>query len=59
MIEHDIARAGARSPRWEVWIGSAVECPDGRAGRVAGVVVSPRTREVTHLIVRRGGVGRG
>ncbi len=45
---------GAAPRRWEVRIGSAVECTDGRAGTVGQVVVSPRTREVTHLIVERG-----
>lgn len=42
------------TPRWEIRIGSPVECPDGRAGTVERVVVSPRTRQVTHLIVHRG-----
>lgn len=44
----------ARADRWEVRIGSAVECPDGRAGTVKQVVISPRTRAVTQLVMERG-----
>lgn len=54
MVKGTAAPTAAAAPRWEVRIGSSVECPDGRAGTVKYVIVSPRTREVTHLIVERG-----
>ncbi len=50
----EVGKGGARPQRWEVRIGSAVECRDGRAGTVKQVVVSPRTREVTDLVVEQG-----
>ena len=39
-------------PLGEVHLGSPVVCPDGRTGSVGGVVVEPRRRAVTHLVVR-------
>src|SRR5262245_51868109 len=40
------------APLGEVHLGSPVVCPDGRAGSVAGVVVAPRRRAITALVVR-------
>lgn len=38
----------------DVRIGSEVYCRDGRAGRLERVVLSPRRRQVTHLVVAKG-----
>jgi sporulation protein YlmC with PRC-barrel domain len=35
-------------------IGSAVQCRDGRAGRVIKLVVEPGSKRVTHIVVERG-----
>ncbi|GIW10221.1 MAG: hypothetical protein KatS3mg061_1278 [Dehalococcoidia bacterium] len=40
----------------DVAIGSAVYCRDGQVGTVERVVISPRRREVTDLIVATGGL---
>jgi uncharacterized protein YrrD len=38
----------------DIRIGAEVHCLDGKAGTVERVVISPRRREVTHLIVGKG-----
>ncbi len=38
----------------DIKIGSAVQCRDGRAGRVIKLVVAPGSKRVTHLVVERG-----
>jgi osmotically-inducible protein OsmY len=47
----------SRENRWEIRIGSPVACGDEKVGTVERVVMSPRSREVTHLVVHRGIVG--
>ena len=41
--------------RWPVRLGGAVVCPDGRAGTVRAVALSPGARLVTGLVVRPSG----
>src|SRR5579875_3075428 len=43
----------AREPL-DIKIGSAVQCRDGRAGRIIKLVVAPGSKRVTHLVVERG-----
>ncbi len=50
----EMTKEQSPATRWEIRIGSPVECVDGWVGTVERLVVSPRTREVTHLIIHRG-----